>query len=100
MMNTARLLFLCLVLAFGVAAPGSAEANGRCEGVSAAQGVSMGTIVNNIRRELRDSGGRVLRACTVRRGGKTMIEVRWLTSTDRVVHVTVDAKTGAILNIR
>ena len=99
MMNAVRLLFVCLCLGLGFAVPTTNVAHG-CEGVSSAQGVSVRTIVSRIRQHLRDPGGRVLRACTVRSGGRTVIEVRWLTSNDRVVFVTVDAKTGAILDTR
>ena len=101
MLNTVRLLFLCLSLGAAIAAPQTASANGRCEGVSSAQGVSFGTVVNNIRKRLRDPGGRPLKACTERRGnGKAVIKVKWLTSDDRLLDVTVDARTGAILGVR
>ena len=101
MMNTVRLLLVCLSLGVAVAAPQAAQANGRCEGVSSAQGVSFGTVVNNIRKRLRDSGGRPLKACTERRGnGSAIIKVKWLTSDDRLLDVTVDARTGAIMGVR
>ena len=99
MMNTVRLLFTCFSLA--VVPTTAVEANARCEGVSSAQGVSFGTVVNNIRKRLRDPGGRPLKACTERRGnGSAVIKVKWLTSDDRLLDVTVDARTGAIMGVR
>ena len=101
MMSIVRLLFVCLSLGFAVvAAPPAAMAEGRCEGVSSAQGVSFSTVVSNIRKRLRDPGGRPLKACTERRGGNAVIKVKWLTSDDRLLDVTVDARTGAILGVR
>ena len=98
MMSTVRLLFVCLSLAMATAAaPTAASA---CEGVSSAQGVSFSTVVSNIRKRLRDPGGRPLKACTERRGGNAVIKVKWLTSDDRLLDVTVDARTGAILGVR
>lgn len=100
MMKTVSLLLVCLSLAFGVVAPTTAEA-ARCEGVSSAQGVPFETVVNRIRQRLRDPGGRPLKACTERRGnGKAVIKVKWLTSDDRLLDITVDARTGAIMGVR
>ena len=101
MMNTVRLLFTCFCLGLAAANPTATVADTRCEGVSSAQGVSFSTVVNNIRKRLRDPGGRPLKACTERRGnGSAVIKVKWLTSDDRLLDITVDARSGAIMGVR
>jgi hypothetical protein len=94
---------LAAVLVFGMmlfgAAPEPAYAQG--QNCSVSGGASGRVIVSNIRQRLRDPNGRPLRCSPTPNGnGRTILNIKWLTSDNRRVDVSVDARSGAILGVR
>lgn len=92
------LAFALTLCASVPSAPGFADAHDRARSaVRAGEAQPLGSILSAIQRRYP---GRALSADLAERGGTLVYRIKWLGKDDQVRDITVDARSGQILNVR